>query len=45
VPLKPGLIALIERRYDAIIAQGLAFHEAQPALVKAEPRGRPRHDR
>ena len=31
VPLKPGLIALIERCYDAILADGLAFHEAQPA--------------
>jgi hypothetical protein len=26
VPLKPGLIALIKRRYDAITAEGLAFH-------------------
>ncbi len=41
VPLKPGLIALIERRYDAIAAEGLAFHEAQPALTKTKPRGRP----
>jgi len=41
VPLKPGLIALIERCYDAIIADGLAFHEAQPALTKLRPRGRP----
>jgi len=41
VPLKPGLIALIERRYDAIVADGLAFHEAQPALTKTRPRGRP----
>ena len=40
-PLKPGLIALIERRYDAIVADGLAFHEAQPALTKTRPRGRP----
>ena len=39
VPLKPGLIALIERCYDAILAEGLAFHEAQPALVP--PRQRP----
>ena len=29
MPLKPSLIALIERRYDAIIAAGMAFHEAQ----------------
>ena len=41
VPLTPGLIALIERRYDAIVADGLAFHEAQPALTKTRPRGRP----
>jgi transposase len=41
VPLKPGLIALIERCYDAIVADGLAFHEAQPALTKLRPRGRP----
>ena len=41
MPLKPGLIALIERCYDATIADGLAFHEAQPALTKPRPRGRP----
>ena len=41
VPLKPELIALIERRYDAIVAAGLTFHEAQPALTKTKPRGRP----
>jgi transposase len=41
VPLKPGLIALIGRRYDAIVAEGLAWHEAQPALAKTKPRGRP----
>ena len=41
VPLKPGLIALIERRYDAIVAQGLAFHETQPPLGKTRRRGRP----
>jgi transposase len=41
VPLKPGLIALIERRYDAILANGLAFHEVHPALPKTRPRGRP----
>jgi transposase len=31
--LSPGLIALIERCYDAILTEGFAFHEAQPALV------------
>ena len=45
VALKPGLIALIERRYDKILAQGFVFHEAQPTLipaeVKARRRGRP----
>ena len=41
VPLKPGLIALLDRGYDAILAEGLAFHEAQPALAKARRRGRP----
>ena len=41
VPLKPGLIALFDRRYDAILAEGLVFHEAQPALAKARRRGRP----
>ena len=30
--LKLGLVALIGRWYDAFIAQGLALHEAQPAL-------------
>jgi transposase len=41
VPLKPGLIALIERCYDAIVADGLRYHETQPALTKTRPRGRP----
>src|SRR3954454_11634715 len=45
IPLKPGMIALIERRYDAILAEGLAFHAAQPPLVSAavaaRHRGRP----
>lgn len=41
--LKPGLIALIERRYDAIVAAGLAFHEAQPALARTGKRGRAPH--
>jgi len=41
VSLKPGLIALIERRYDAIAAAGLAFHETQPALTQVGKRGRP----
>jgi transposase len=41
VPLRPELIGLIERCYDAIVADGLAFHEAQPALTQRRPRGRP----
>ena len=40
-PLKPGLIALIERCYDAVLVPGLAFHAAQPALAKSRCRGRP----
>ena len=34
LPLKPRLIAAFERRYDAIVAEGLAFHEAQPPLAE-----------
>jgi transposase len=34
-PLKPSLTALIERCYDAIVAEGIAFHEAQPPLIPA----------
>ena len=33
VTLSPQLIALIERRYDAILTEGFAFHDAQPALT------------
>ncbi len=39
-PLKPPLIALITRRYDAILAAGLALHEAQPAVCAAAKSGR-----
>ena len=31
-PLDPKLLALIERRYDAILVGAIAFHEAQPPL-------------
>jgi len=31
-PLKPRLIALFQRRYDAFVAEGLAFHGAQSPL-------------
>ena len=41
LPLKPEIIALIERCYDALVADGLAYHTAQPALTKARPRGPP----
>jgi transposase len=40
-PVPSRLRALIERRYDAIVADGLAFHDAQPALAKPRARGRP----
>ncbi len=36
VRLTPGLIALIERCYDTILAEGLAFHQAQPTLISAD---------
>jgi transposase len=34
-PLKPRLIELFDRRYDAIVAEGMAFHEAQSPLEPA----------
>jgi transposase len=40
-PLSPRLIARFQRRYDAIAAAGLAFHEALPPLPRGK-RGRPR---
>src|SRR6201981_3318609 len=40
-PLKPRLIARMERRYDAILAEGLAFHQAQSPLAPAAPKGEP----
>jgi transposase len=44
VPLSPRLIALIERRYDAVVMEGLAFHEAMPKLADASE-GRKRRGR
>src|SRR5271168_313444 len=41
VALKPGLIALFDRCYDGILANGLAFHQCQPALAKTRRRGCP----
>jgi transposase len=35
VALKPRLIIRFERSYDAILAQGLAWHEAEPPLARA----------
>ena len=37
--LKPQLIECCERRYDAIVAEGLAFHEAQVPLARAAMKG------
>jgi transposase len=42
VTLPPGFIALIERCYDAILTQGFAFHEAQPALISTARKRRGR---
>jgi transposase len=39
IALKPRLIARIERRYDTIVAEGLAFHEGLPSLRRAQRRG------
>jgi transposase len=43
--LAPALIALIERRFDAVIAEGLAFHEAQPPLARSMTGGEKRRGR
>ena len=39
IPMKPQLIECCERRYDAILAEGLAFHEAQVPLARAAMKG------
>ena len=39
VPLKPQLIECCERRYDTLVAEGLAFHEAQVPLARAAMKG------
>ena len=38
VPLKPQLIECCERRYDAIVAEGLAFHESAAGASRDEGR-------
>jgi transposase len=43
--LSPRFIALIERCYDAIITEGLTFHEAQPALISTARKRRGRTPR
>src|SRR5208337_2085612 len=45
LPLKPRLIALIERRYDAVVAKGLAFHEAQNPVARAPKKSGERRGR
>jgi transposase len=35
VPLNPGLVERFRRRYHAITAEGIAFHQAQPPLAPA----------
>src|SRR5665213_739774 len=42
VTLSPGFIALIERGYDALLTEGFAFHEAQPALISTARKRRGR---
>src|SRR6516165_2404785 len=39
VRLKPPLIELLRRSYDRILKEGFAFHEGQPALVRAPAPG------
>ena len=38
-PLRPSLIERFRRCYDAITAEGIAFHEAQPPLAPAPSKG------
>jgi transposase len=42
VALERRLIERIKRRYDAIVKQGLALHEAQPPLARAKSKGKSR---
>lgn len=43
--LKPALVELFHRQYDRILKEGLAFHEAQPALAATPTKGRKRRGR
>jgi transposase len=45
IAVSDRLITLVGRRYDKIIAQALAFHEAQPALSRPKPGKRGRKKR
>ena len=38
--LRPSLVALLERRYAQVVAEALAYHEAQPPLVARQPKRR-----
>lgn len=41
-PLTPRAVAQFKRRYDAIVAEGLAYHEEKPPLVSAAAQARRR---
>jgi transposase len=43
VALKPRLVERFERCYDAILAEGFAFHETQPPLAPAVTHGGHKH--
>jgi transposase len=40
--LKPELVALFQRRYDKILSEGLAFHQALPPLTPPPAAGKPK---
>jgi len=41
-PVRPSFVAVFTARYRRIVAEGLAFHQAQPPL---DPRGNPKRGR
>ncbi len=43
IAIKPRLIACIERRYDAIVAEGFAYHKKLSPLRRAQRRGHKPH--